>query len=210
MILYKLKEQQTEKDIERRRVDYLTKEFRTELRERTNKHILYAFTMTTKERHIRNDVGWFDIGARQTFTETLFLKLLHRISSKCCGNYRRNIHKDKRLIPFYSVEHHSKKTGKLVSPHIHATIAVSPEWDDRFQSCLTKNPCRDHYSLNHEMFSGNAIEQWHNKVSSLRLQHLPTSKDKYRWMSYCVKQLDTDYQGVGSFIHSGLREKRVG
>jgi len=210
MVLYELKDFDTNDDLERKRVERISSEFVQQVNQREEPHTFYAITLSTRERYVREHIGWWNFDARERFVDGLFSSLIHRISSKCCSNYKRDIHKNNRCLSLGFIEHHSRTDGLLTQPHIHATIAVSPEWDDRFQSCLTKNPCRDHYSLNHEMFSGNAIEQWHNKVSSLRLQHLPTSKDKYRWMSYCVKQLDTDYQGVGSFIHSGLREKRVG
>jgi hypothetical protein len=188
MISYELKTQQTDKDIERRRVDYLSRDFRTELKDREKQHTLYAFTMTAKEKHIREGVGWFDLDARQTFVETLFFKLLHRVSARCCANYKRNIHKDKRLIPFYSVEHHSKKTGNLVSPHIHATIAVSPEWDDKFMSCFERKVCKEHYELRNDL-----IERWSVKLGETELIHIPDNANLYNWMGYSTKQIDPDF-----------------
>jgi hypothetical protein len=176
---------------------------------RTQDHTFYSFTLSTREKYVRDNIGWWDIDARERFVNGLYSRLIHRLSSKCCSNYKRPIHKDRSLLSLAVIEHHSRTTGDLIQPHIHSTIAVSNDWNDRFLSCFQRSPCREHFSLDYEMFSGDAIEQWKNKVSSTQLEVLPTGHDKYNWIGYCIKQVDTTYQGGGStlFINEGLGKR---
>ena len=209
MVSYQLKEFDTDESLKRKNIDKFSHEFFQQVNQRTHDHTFYSFTLSTREKYVRDNIGWWDIDARERFVTGLYSRLIHRLSSKCCSNYKRPIHKDRSLLSLAVIEHHSRTTGDLTQPHIHSTIAVSNDWNDRFMSCFQRSPCREHFSLDYEMFSGDAIEQWKNKVSSTQLEVLPTGHDKYNWIGYCIKQVDTTYQGGGStlFINEGLGKR---
>lgn len=209
MVSYQLKEFDTDKSLKRKNIDKFSHEFFQQVNQRTQDHTFYSFTLSTREKYVRDHIGWWDIDARERFVTGLYSRLIHRLSSKCCSNYKRPIHKDRSLLSLAVIEHHSRTTGDLTQPHIHSTIAVSNDWNDRFMSCFQRSPCREHFSLDYEMFSGDAIEQWKNKVSSTQLEVLPTDHDKHKWIGYCIKQVDTTYRGGGStlFINEGLGKR---
>ena len=209
MVSYQLKEFDTDESLKRKNIDKFSHEFFQQVNQRTQDHTFYSFTLSTREKYVRDNIGWWDIDARERFVNGLYSRLIHRLSSKCCSNYKRPIHKDRSLLSLAVIEHHSRTTGDLTQPHIHSTIAVSNDWNDRFMSCFQRSLCREHFSLDYEMFSGDAIEQCKNKVSSVRLEMLPTGKDRYHWIGYCIKQVDTTYQGGGStlFINEGLGKR---
>jgi hypothetical protein len=209
MVSYQLNEFDTDGSLKRKNINKFSHEFFQQVNQRTQDHTFYSFTLSTREKYVRDNIGWWDIDARERFVNGLYSRLIHRLSSKCCSNYKRPIHKDRSLLSLAVIEHHSRTTGDLTQPHIHSTIAVSNDWNDRFLSCFQRSPCREHFSLDYEMFSGDAIEQWKNKVSSTQLEVLPTGHDKYNWIGYCIKQVDTTYQGGGStlFINEGLGKR---
>lgn len=209
MVSYQLNEFDTDGSLKRKNINKFSHEFFQQVNQRTQDHTFYSFTLSTREKYVRDNIGWWDIDARERFVNGLYSRLIHRLSSKCCSNYKRPIHKDRSLLSLAVIEHHSRTTGDLIQPHIHSTIAVSNDWNDRFLSCFQRSPCREHFSLDYEMFSGDAIEQCKNKVSSVRLEMLPTGKDRYNWIGYCIKQVDTTYQGGGStlFINEGLGKR---
>lgn len=209
MVSYQLKEFDTDESLKRKNIDKFSHEFFQQVNQRTHDHTFYSFTLSTREKYVRDHIGWWDIDARERFVNGLYSRLIHRLSSKCCSNYKRPIHKDRSLLSLAVIEHHSRTTGDLIQPHIHSTIAVSNDWNDRFMSCFQRSLCREHYGLDYQMFSGDAIEQWKNKVSSTQLEVLPTGHDKYNWIGYCIKQVDTTYQGGGStlFINEGLGKR---
>jgi hypothetical protein len=209
MVSYQLNEFDTDGSLKRKNINKFSHEFFQQVNQRTQDHTFYSFTLSTREKYVRDNIGWWDIDARERFVNGLYSRLIHRLSSKCCSNYKRPIHKDRSLLSLGVIEHHSRTTGDLIQPHIHSTIAVSNDWNDRFLSCFQRSPCREHFSLDYEMFSGDAIEQCKNKVSSVRLEMLPTGKDRYHWIGYCIKQVDTTYQGGGStlFINEGLGKR---
>ncbi len=209
MVSYQLKEFDTDESLKRKNIDKFSHEFFQQVNQRTQDHTFYSFTLSTREKYVRDHIGWWDIDARERFVNGLYSRLIHRLSSKCCSNYKRPIHKDRSLLSLAVIEHHSRTTGDLIQPHIHSTIAVSNDWNDRFMSCFQRSLCREHYGLDYQMFSGDAIEQWKNKVSSTQLEVLPTGHDKYNWIGYCIKQVDTTYQGGGStlFINEGLGKR---
>lgn len=209
MVSYQLKEFDTDESLKRKNIDKFSHEFFQQVNQRTHDHTFYSFTLSTREKYVRDNIGWWDIDARERFVNGLYSRLIHRLSSKCCSNYKRPIHKDRSLLSLAVIEHHSRTTGDLTQPHIHSTIAVSNDWNNRFMSCFQRSLCREHYGLDYEMFSGDAIEQWKNKVSSTQLEVLPTGHDKYNWIGYCIKQVDTTYQGGGStlFINEGLGKR---
>ena len=210
MITYQLKDFDTDDSLKRKNIDKFSRQFFQQVNQRTQDHTFYAFTLSTREKYVREHIGWWDIDARESLLNGLYSRLIHRLSSKCCSNYKRPLHKDRTLLSLGVIEHHSRETGDLTQPHIHSTIAVSNDWNDKFLSCFQRNLCREHYGLDYEMFSGDAIEQFNNKVSSTRLEMLPTDHDKYEWIGYCIKQIDLKYQGGGStpFINQG-RGKRT-
>ena len=209
MVSYQLKEFDTDESLKRKNIDKFSHEFFQQVNQRTQDHTFYSFTLSTREKYVRDNIGWWDIDARERFVNGLYSRLIHRLSSKCCSNYKRPIHKDRSLLSLAVIEHHSRTTGDLTQPHIHSTIAVSNDWNNRFMSCFQRSLCREHYGLDYQMFSGDAIEQWKNKVSSTQLEVLPTGHDKYNWIGYCIKQVDTTYQGGGStlFINEGLGKR---
>ena len=209
MVSYQLKEFDTDESLKRKNIDKFSHEFFQQVNQRTQDHTFYSFTLSTREKYVRDNIGWWDIDARERFVNGLYSRLIHRLSSKWCSNYKRPIHKDRSLLSLGVIEHHSRTTGDLTQPHIHSTIAVSHDWNDRFMSCFQRSLCREHYGLDYEMFSGDAIEQWKNNVSSVRLEMLPTGKDRYNWIGYCIKQVDTTYQGGGStlFNNEGLGKR---
>jgi len=209
MVSYQLKEFDTDESLKRKNIDKFSHEFFQQVNQRTHDHTFYSFTLSTREKYVRDNIGWWDIDARERFVNGLYSRLIHRLSSKCCSNYKRPIHKDRSLLSLAVIEHHSRTTGDLTQPHIHSTIAVSNDWNNRFMSCFQRSLCREHYGLDYQMFSGDAIEQWKNKVSSTQLEVLPTGHDKYNWIGYCIKQVDTTYQGGGStlFINEGLGKR---
>ena len=192
---------------EQHRVDHLSREFRQQVKNRQEDHSLYALTLSSRESFVRNNIGWWNTDARERFIEGLFSLLIHRVSSRCCSNYRRDTHQDRRILSLGFIEHYSRETGELVQPHIHATLAVHNQWEDQFESCFQRNLCRDHCSVRPEVFSGNALTRWDEQVQSLRLELIPTNNDQFRWISYSSKQIPTDLTDGCSFLHQGIRRR---
>lgn len=218
---------------EQHRVDHLSREFRQQVKNRQEDHSLYALTLSSRESFVRNNIGWWNTDARERFIEGLFSLLIHRVSSRCCSNYRRDTHQDRRILSLGFIEHIArepklvpvtdgngqvvfikgtrkplmKKVFPRVSPHIHATLAVHNQWEDQFESCFQRELCRDHCSVRPEVFSGNALTRWDEQVQSLRLELIPTNNDQFRWISYSSKQIPTDLTDGCSFLHQGIRRR---
>jgi hypothetical protein len=208
--------------IERQKVEYITRDFRKSLRDADASHILYALTITANENWVRNSDIWFDDDARNELMGSIYNSFIHRVSSAIEPNYKRKTHADKRFISWGVIEHYSRddKTqdvkGALVpvrvSPHIHATIAVHPTWEDKFLSCFQRNFCRDHFSLSPD-FIERCMTSWVKQVASVRLEVV---WDEYEWSKYCLKQVPhrpqvDDYKNsnTGLFKHNGLTKKPI-
>jgi len=193
--------------VERQRINKHSEQFRTRVNSRNEPHQFYALTVSARESYVRNHLEWTNMDSRERFIEGLFSLLIHHVSSKCCPNYRREIHKDRRIISLGFIEHYSRETKELVSPHIHATLAVHDQWVERFENCFLRNFCRDHYSLQPNLLPGSASARWDQQVAGIRLKHLPTSADQFRWIGYSSKQID-DNNGIGlTFLHQGVSRK---
>jgi hypothetical protein len=85
-------------------------------------------------------------------------------------------------------------------------VAVHHSWIDKFESCFHRNLCRDHYSLNPKVFTGNTLRTWEQRVDSTRLQRLRSNLDFYNWLAYSSKQITNDFDGGTSFLHLGTQK----
>ena len=107
MVSYQLKEFDTDGSLKRKNIEKFSDEFFQQVNERTQDQTYYAFTLSTREKYVREHIGWWDIDARERLVNGLYARLIHRLSSKCCSNYRRPIHKDRSLLSLGVIEHHS-------------------------------------------------------------------------------------------------------
>jgi len=206
--------------LERQKVVQITKDFRKTLKDKGVPYRLYGLTITAQQKSVRDADIWFDDDARNDLLSGIYKSFIHRISSAIEPNYKRNTHAHKRFISWGVIEHASREKrvcdrhGSLVServtPHIHATIAVHPDWEEKFLSCFQRNLCRDHYSLSPDFIS-KGMTTWMKQVSSVRLEPV---WDEYEWSDYCLKQVPHHSQTVayeqmntGLFSHNGLTKK---
>jgi len=224
--------------IESQKVEYTTRDFRKTLRDTGISYVLYGLTITADEKVVRDAGIWLDDDARNELMGSIFNSFVHRVSSAIEPNYKRNTHADKRLVSWGAIEHISRKPklitvkdpdGRVVfikgtrkplrklifprvSPHIHATIAVHPAWEDKFLSCFQRNLCRDHFSLSQD-FINKGMTSWKKQVGDERLVKI---WNEYRWSKYCLKQVPhqsqvDDYEkfNTGLFRHNGLTKKPI-
>ena len=208
--------------IERQKVEYITRDFRKTLRDTDVSYVLYGLTITADEKVVRDAGIWLDDDARNELMGNIYNSFIHRVSSAIESNYKRNTHAHKRFISWGAIEHLSRdktsydKDGVLVAnrvaPHIHATIAVHPAWEDKFLSCFQRNLCRDHFSLSQD-FIDRGMTNWMKQVSSVRLEPV---WDEYEWSGYCLKQVshhsqidDHEKSNTGLFNHNGLTKKPI-
>ena len=208
--------------IERQKIEYITRDFRKTIRDTGVSYALYGLTITADEKVVRDAGIWWNDDARNELMGNIFNSFLHRVSSAIEPNYKRNTHAHKRFISWGAIEHLSRdktsydKDGVLVAdrvaPHIHATIAVHPSWEDKFLSCFQRNFCRDHFSLSPD-FINKGMTSWMKQVASVRLEVV---WDEYEWSGYCLKQVPhlsqvDDYQqsNTGLFNHNGMTKKPI-
>ena len=194
--------------LERERINTVSRDFRRVVKSRTEPHRFYALSLYPKESYVRNHIGWWNQDSGARFIDGLYSLLIHHVSSKCCTNYRRNIHKDRQIISLVFVEHYAKTTKKPVAPHVHATLAVHDQWIERFEECFVRNPCRDHYAVRPDLFAGATAVRWDQQIKSHRISHLKTEEDRYRWIGYSSKQFDTEKGQGSSALYSGSTRKK--
>ena len=208
--------------MEREKVEYITRDFRKTLRDKDVSYRLYGLTITANEKVVRDAGIWLDDDARNELMGSIFNSFIHRVSSAIEPNYKRNTHAHKRFISWGAIEHLSRdktsydKDGVLVAnrvaPHIHATIAVHPAWEDKFLSCFQRNLCRDHFSFSQD-FINKGMTSWKKQVASIRLVMV---WDEYEWSGYCLKQVPHHSQidkcekfNTGLFQHNGLTRRKT-
>lgn len=208
--------------MEREKVEYITRDFRKTLRDKDVSYRLYGLTITANEKVVRDAGIWLDDDVRNELMGSIFNSFIHRVSSAIEPNYKRNTHAHKRFISWGAIEHLSRdktsydKDGVLVAnrvaPHIHATIAVHPTWEDKFLSCFQRNLCRDHFSLSQD-FINKGMTSWKKQVASIRLEMV---WDEYEWSGYCLKQVPHHSQtdecekfNTGLFQHNGLTRRKT-
>jgi len=180
--------------LERQRITPLVAEFERTYDSTGRKHQFYALTVTARESYVRDMGIWFDDDARERLISGLYHQLEHRLSSYAQKKYCRPIHKNKRMFSLGFIEHTSRVTNKRTTPHIHATVAIHKDWNEKVLECFERNLCRDHFSLPPGAFSGNAWREFERKVESIRLE---PQYGLYRWNCYSGKSLDEEYQGCG-------------
>lgn len=208
--------------IERQKIEYITRDFRKTLRDTGVSYCLYGLTINSKERLVRDAGIWFDDDARNGLLGSIYNQFIHRVSGTVEPNYKRNTHAQKRFLSWGVIEHLSRdkssynKDGILivnrVAPHIHATVAVHPDWEDEFLSCFQRNICRDDFSLSQDFVDG-GMTNWMKRVSSVLMKPI---WDEYEWSGYCLKQVsyptkidDCHKCGTGLFSHNGLTSKPI-
>ena len=209
--------------IERQKIEYITRDFRKTLRDTGVSYCLYALNITANEKFVRDADIWFDDNARNDLLGNIYNQFIHRVSSAIEPNYKRNTHAQKRFLSWGAIEHlsrnktsYNKKDGvsvaNRVAPHIHATVAVHPAWENKFLSCFQRNFCRDHFSLSQD-FIDRGMTNLMKQVSSVRLEVV---WDEYEWSGYCLKQVphhsqidDHEKSNTGLFNHNGLTKKPI-
>ena len=193
--------------IQRKKTNEVSSDYRRMVKSRNDPHRFYTLTLYPAESYVRTHIGWWNQDAGARFIEGLFSLLIHHVSSHCCSNYRRNVHKDRQIISLGFVEHYSRDKQNVVSPHIHATLAVHHQWEENFEKCFHRNPCCDHYSIRPNLLTGSASQRWDQQIKSSRTNSLPTDKDKYRWIGYSSKQFDSETEVGSSFLYQGTTRK---
>ena len=193
---------------ERERVNILSRQFYRIVKSRNHHHQFFSLTLTPKERFVRNFIGWYDDSSRERYIHDLYGFILHRFSRNCCSNYRRKIHEDRQLISLGFIEHYSKDMSKRVPPHIHAILAVNDYWLEKFESCLDKNACLNHYHFSSSLFTDQFAQQRQQEIASSKISHLSTMKDQYRWIAYASKHQDEDYEPGSSLYSTVPRRKK--
>lgn len=224
--------------MEREKVQYTTRDFRKTLRDTDVSFALYGLTITADEKVVRDAGIWWNDDARNGLMGNIYYSFVHRVSSAIEPNYKRNTHADKRLVSWGAIEHFSRKLkpvvvkdpdGRVVfikgtrkplrkliyprvSPHIHATIAVHPDWEDKFLSCFQRNLCRDHFSLSQD-FINKGMTSWKKQVGDERLVKI---WDEYVWSKYCLKQVphhsqkdEYEKSNFGVLTHNGLTRRKT-
>lgn len=196
--------------LERDKVNKITRDFRKNLMSRGTSYSLYALTITTDEKCIREQGIWFDDDARIETCGGIYNSFIHRVSSAIEPNYKRNKHQDTRFLSWGVIEHSSKDDNERCVPHIHATVAVHPFWEERFLSCLDRNLGRDHLSLSQQFIDKQMTSLMH-QIKSVRIEPI---HNEYRWSAYCLKQVPHQSQenlnhltNTGLFTHNGLTHK---
>lgn len=193
--------------VERQRINKMSVQFRTRVKSRSEPHKFYALSLYPSESYVRHHIGWWNQDAGARFINGLYSLLIHQVSSKCCANYRRDIHKDRQIVSLVFVEHYSKETKDLVAPHIHATLAVHDQWIQKFEDCFSRNFCRDHFAVRTDLFAGATAVRWDQQIKSSRLEPLTTTTDQDRWIGYSSKQFNSE-KGQGSCsLYSGSPRK---
>ena len=196
--------------LERQKATMLTQDFRRKLKDLNASHSKYALTISTNQSSIHKAGIWFDIDARNELCSKLFNSFAHRISSAIEPNYKRNTHADNRFISWGVIEHRSRITQELCIPHIHATLAVHPNWEKEFLSCFERNFCREHSSPSQD-FQNKCLIGVMPTISSMRIKPV---FDEYGWTTYCLKQVHFA-NGIPSandalfFNHDGMSKKKV-
>ncbi|MDC0588551.1 hypothetical protein OAP17_02225 [Porticoccaceae bacterium] len=208
--------------IERQKIEYITRDFRKTLRDTGVSYCLYGLTITANEKFVRGAGIWLDDDARNELLGNIYNSFIHRISSAIEPNYKRNTHAHKRFISWGAIEHLSRNktasdkdgvsVAERVAPHIHATVAVHPAWEDEFLSCFQRNFSRDHFSLSPD-FINRGMTNWVKQVASVRLEVV---WDEYEWSGYCLKQVphhsqidEYEKSNTGLFNHNGLTKKPI-
>lgn len=195
--------------LERQKATMLTRDFRKTLKDQDASHSKYALTITANQSSVHKAGIWFDYDARNKHCGEIYHSLIHRLSNEIEPNYKRNTFADKRFISWGVIEHRSRSTKECCLPHIHATLAVHPSWEQRFLSCFERDPCREHLSPSQD-FQTRCLTTLTPKITSMRLEPI---FDEYRWTNYCLKQveLDDDMQSASNalvFSHDGMSKKR--
>jgi hypothetical protein len=197
--------------IERQKIEYITRDFRKTLRDTNVSYCLYALTITANEKLVRNSDIWFNDDARNGLLGSIYNSFIHRLSSAIQPNYKRNTFTDKRIISWGVIEHLSRDTSDRVAPHIHATIAVHPDWENKFLTCFQRNICKEHFTMSQDFLNKNS--NWVKQLTSVRLEVV---FDEYKWAGYCLKQVPhhsqiDDYEkfNTGLFSHNGLSKKQI-
>lgn len=179
-------------ELERTLVTQETAAFRTSI---TPEHTLYAVTLTP----LRHDLIRLQLRKSQSdciaYIESLFSELLHLFHKNCHNNYARYEH---RLTRFFSaVEFLDKYHRESVTPHLHACIAIHPDYNETFKKLLALHP---NPNLESDI---PASEQMTIAFSKLKIQSLALSlesriasihittlnrEDLYSYAAYCFKE----------------------
>lgn len=177
--------------------------------------ILYSFNVLPRcgyvERCVKQSGASRETNTDLTerFLHETYSKIIHWLSCSIEPKYnKRQRHKERTIKSLVCFEHHKKNdTTAVVSPHIHATLAIHPDWNERFLSLFVQKTERDRnnrnqYYLNHEFFMNRGLYELNYQIKETSLKDQMTQLE---WIGYSTDQLTQDFQGTGVFIHEGFR-----
>ncbi|WP_026377249.1 hypothetical protein [Aestuariibacter salexigens] len=199
-------------EMEKKLVAEVTKEFHQALERHPDEHSLYALTLTANESFVHKEGIWFDDDARNELCSDYYSSFIHRLSSYICPNYKRNTYDKQRIKSWGVIEHMSREVRELCVPHIHATLAIHHDWQDKFLSCFEAESSGD-FLLPTCAFREKCLTSLNNVIGSVCIRKIT---DEYRWSSYCLKQVQlgsNDSQEALTalvFNHPGRKTKLTG
>ena len=198
--------------LERDKVNKITNDFKKNLMSRGAFYSLYTLTITTDEKYIREQGIWFNDDARNEICGGIYNSFIHRLSSAIEPNYKRNKHQDNRFLSMGVIEHSSRKGDERCVPHIHATVAVYPAWEDKFLSCSDLHPFEDYRTLSQD-FIDKSMSSLMHLIKSVQIRQVKT---EYGWDAYYLKQMPHPSQeninhqtNTGILTHNGLPNKKM-
>ena len=197
------------------RVHQITHQFNRLLSKLNQDRILYAFNVLprygyiekyVKERGVTRETNEDSV---ERFLIETYGKLIHWISSSIEPKYnKRPRHREKTIKSLLCLEHAKKNDSSTnISPHIHALIAVHPDWDEKFLLLFEKHEHRDKnnrniYFLDHEFFMERGLYELNHIITKTSLKDRVTEAG---WIGYAADQLTNDFQGTGVYLHQGYR-----
>ena len=183
-----------------RRIEPIVKEFKQKM-SLNEDHNLYAFTLYPKEHYVREEIDFYDDDARERLVMSLYKYLDHRLSCHANQNYRREIHKNRRMYSLVFIEHFSKDKNLVfndddlekmklvqqrVSPHIHATIAIHKSCEKKILECFERTTLnKDEFTLKEDAFKETSYTNFFNSIESTVLKRV---NDFLCWSSYQCKE----------------------
>jgi hypothetical protein len=156
---------------------------------RINPHY-YSITLVPKEHLVHGQGIWYDIDKRDRYTHDIWDYFIHQVNRYIDNNYRR--HKHLQIHHLIAIEHYDKKDKNrkeddekeekekfLIKPHVHGTLAVPCECNERFRSLLVETD-KGVYTINFSLLKGDFSAIYSVKIKEIY--------DINYWFGYSMKE----------------------
>lgn len=140
----------------------------------------YSINITPKEHLIHGKGIWYDIDQRERYLDGIWTYLKHSINRFLHNNYLRKPHL--QIQHQVVIEHYDKKTKELIKPHIHGTLAVPSECNERFKTLLIE-VSKGVYTLDLDRLKGDF-----SLIKSTHVERIYDMPNLFYWMGYTMKQ----------------------